>query len=147
MTNHWETREGGLMWRAVLSIVTIFGWLVFLVLWLFFLTSQLGFAQNVAVFLTSLLVLMAILLVTWVTWALKFPHPMPQQGPGYIPYPRYARLKSGVGGLSVIIWLTFLVIWLFFYAGDFSFYENMGIFLASVLVVAGVNWAVNLFIR
>jgi hypothetical protein len=135
------------MWRAVLSIVTIFGWLAFLVLWLFFLTPQLGFAQNVAVFLLSLLILIAVLLVTWITWALKFPHPIPPQGPGYIPFAPHSRLRSGVGGLSVITWLTFMVIWLFFYAGDFTLYENFGIFLASLLVVTGVNWAVSLFIR
>lgn len=147
MASRIDTRNGGLMWRAVLSIVTIFGWLVFLVLWLFFLTSQLGFAQNIAVFLLSLLALVAVLLVTWVTWALKYPRPVPPQGPGYVPYPVYSRLKSGIAGLSIIVWLTFVVIWLFFYAVDFTLYENLGIFLASLLVVTAVNWAVGLFIR
>jgi hypothetical protein len=147
MTNSWDTREGGLLWRTVLSIVAIFGWLVFLVLWLFFLTPELGLAQNIAVFLMSLLVVIALLLVTWVTWALKFPHPIPQQVPGYPPFPRYSRLKSGVGGLSAIAWLTFMVIWLFFYASDFTLYENLGIVLASLLIVTGVNWAVSLVVR
>ncbi len=147
MANRIDTRERGLMWRAVLSIVTVFGWLVFLVLWLFFLTPELGFAQNIAVFILSLLVLVAVLLVTWVTWALKFPRPLPPQGPGFMPYAPYSRLRSGIVGLSIIAWLTFLVIWLFFYAGDFSFTENLGIFLASVLVIAAVNWALSLIIR
>lgn len=147
MTMRWETREGGLMWRAVLSIVAVFGWLVFLVLWLFFLAPGFGLAQNLAVFILSLLIVVALLLVTWVTWALRFPRPMPPQGPGYMPYPMRSRLRSGIGGLSAIAWLTFLVIWLFFYAGDFTFYENLGIFLASVLVVAGVNWTISLFTR
>ncbi len=147
MATRIDTRERGLMWRAVLSIVTVFGWLIFLVLWLFFLASDFGFAQNIAVLLLSLLILIAVLLVTWVTWALSFPRPMPPPGPGYIPFSPYSRLKSGIGGLSVIAWLTFLVIWLFFYAGDFSFTENLGVFLASALVVGAVNWILNLFIR
>jgi hypothetical protein len=62
-----------------------------------------------------------------------------------MPYPVRSRIRSGIGGLSAIAWLTFLVIWLFFYAGDFTFYENLGIFLASVLVVAGVNWTISMF--
>ncbi len=147
MTSRWDTREGGLLWRAVLTIVAVFGWLVFLVLWLFFLTAELRLAQNIAVFLMSLLVLLAILLVTWVTWALKFPRSIPQQVPGYMPYAPRSKLRSGVGGLSAIAWLTFMVIWLFFYAGDFTLYENLGIFLASLLIVTGVNWAVDLVVR
>jgi hypothetical protein len=49
--------------------------------------------------------------------------------------------------LSIIVglgWLVFLVIWLFFYADKFSLYQNIGIFLASILVVAavmGASWA------
>jgi len=147
MNGSRDTRAWGLTWRAVLSIVTVFGWLIFLVLWLFFLTPQFGFAQNLAVFLLSLLTMVAVLLVTWVTWTLRFPRPMPPQGPGYMPFAPRSKLKSGIGGLTVIAWLTFLVIWLFFYAGDFTFYENLGIFLASVLVVSGVNWGISLFIR
>ena len=147
MANRVDTRERGLMWRAVLSIVTVFGWLVFLVLWLFFLTPELGFSQNIAVFLLSLLILVAVLLITWVTWALRFPRPIPPHGPGYMQFSPPSRLRSGIGGLSVIAWLTFVVIWLFFYAGDFSFTENLGIFIASVLVVGSVNWAVSLIIR
>jgi len=127
--------------------VTVFGWLVFLVLWLFFLTSEMGLAQNLAVFLMSLLVMLAILLITWVTWVLKFPAPAPQPGQGYMSFPSRSRLRSGVGGLSAIAWLAFMVIWLFFYASDFTLYENLGVFLASLLIVTGVNWFVGLFVR
>jgi type VI protein secretion system component VasK len=49
--------------------------------------------------------------------------------------------------LSVLVsigWLAFLVIWLFFYAGEYSIYQNLAVFLASILVVAavmGASWA------
>lgn len=147
MASKWDTREGGLLWRSVLSIVTVFAWLVFLVLWLFFLTPELGFAQNIAVFLLSMLILIAVLLVTWVTWALEFPRLVPPQGPGYGPYPAHARLRSGIGGLSAIAWMTFMVVWLFFYASDFTLYENLGVVLASLLIVTGINWTVSLVVR
>jgi hypothetical protein len=49
--------------------------------------------------------------------------------------------------LSIIVslgWLVFLVIWLFFYAESFSLYQNIAIFIASILVLAaimGASWA------
>ncbi len=49
--------------------------------------------------------------------------------------------------LSIIVgcgWLIFLIIWLFFYAGSFNVYQNIAIFLVSILVVGaimGASWA------
>jgi hypothetical protein len=47
-------------------------------------------------------------------------------------------IVTGVG------WLVFLVIWLFFYAGDYHITQNIGVFLLSILI-AGVilagSWA------
>jgi len=43
--------------------------------------------------------------------------------------------------LSIIMgvgWLIFLILWLFFYASDFNVYQNIAIFIVSVLVVGGV---------
>jgi hypothetical protein len=135
----------GLQWRAVLSIVAVFGWLIFVVLWLFFLTTQLESAQNLAVLLVSLLVLVALLAVTWVTWGLKHPSypPPPGYGQNY-PWPRW---RAALGGASIIAWLAFVVIWLFFYANDFTLYQNVGAVLASLLVVGSFNWAIGLFGR
>ncbi len=50
----------------------------------------------------------------------------------------------GVGwriGFSVtlgILWLAFLIIWFFFYAGSYDVYQNIAIFLASLLAVGGI---------
>jgi hypothetical protein len=41
-------------------------------------------------------------------------------------------IATGVG------WLVFLVIWLFFYAGDYHIYQNVGVFLLSILIVGVV---------
>ena len=49
--------------------------------------------------------------------------------------------------LSIIVgigWLIFLIIWLAFYAQDFNVYQNIAIFLVSILAVAailGSAWA------
>ena len=43
--------------------------------------------------------------------------------------------------LSIIMgvgWLVFLILWLFFYAENFSVYQNIAIFIVSLLVVGGV---------
>ncbi len=48
--------------------------------------------------------------------------------------------------LSVVVgvgWLMFLIIWLFFYAGDHHIYQNLGMLLLSLTVVAiilGLAW-------
>jgi hypothetical protein len=52
-----------------------------------------------------------------------------------------------LGGASVIAWLAFIIIWLFFYANDFTLYQNFAAILASLLVVGGINWAISLFSR
>ena len=44
-------------------------------------------------------------------------------------------------GVSIFLgfaWLAFLIIWLFFYAGDYSVFQNIAIFLASILVLIGI---------
>lgn len=43
-----------------------------------------------------------------------------------------ASIALGIG------WLVFLIIWLFFCAGSFTIFQNIAIFLASVLVVVGL---------
>jgi len=43
--------------------------------------------------------------------------------------------------LSIIMgvgWLIFLILWLFFYASGFNVYQNIAIFIVSLLVVGGV---------
>ena len=43
--------------------------------------------------------------------------------------------------LSIIVgvgWLIFLILWLFFYASGFNIYQNIAIFIVSILIVGGV---------
>lgn len=49
--------------------------------------------------------------------------------------------------LSIIVgvgWLIFLILWLGFFAGDYNIYQNIAVFLVSILVIAiilGPAWA------
>ena len=49
--------------------------------------------------------------------------------------------------LSIIVgvgWLIFLILWLFFYASGFNVYQNIAIFIVSILAFGGImgaTWA------
>ncbi|HIC91073.1 MAG TPA: hypothetical protein EYP21_03230 [Syntrophaceae bacterium] len=49
--------------------------------------------------------------------------------------------------LSIIVgigWLVFLILWLFFYASDYTVYQNIAIILVSILIMSailGASWA------
>ncbi|MCG7845370.1 MAG: hypothetical protein MIO90_08070 [Methanomassiliicoccales archaeon] len=44
--------------------------------------------------------------------------------------------------LSVLLWLTFLIAWLFFKADDYGIFQNIGLFIGSVVVLGVVNMLV-----
>ncbi len=48
-------------------------------------------------------------------------------------------ILTGVG------WLSFIIIWLFFYAGNYNIYQNIAVFIISLIVLAFLNglvWAI-----
>ena len=57
--------------RVYASIAVVFRQLLFLALWLFFYAISFGILQNMAVFLVSLVVALALLILLWVPWAMK----------------------------------------------------------------------------
>ena len=45
-------------------------------------------------------------------------------------------------GLSIFVvfgWLAFMLIWLFFYAGDYNGYQNLAIVITSLLILGAVT--------
>ena len=63
--------------------------------------------------------------------------------------PRNKELRQGemppgmapfvaVSIVAALGWLVFIVIWLFFWAGGLNIYQNVAVFLASILVLAAV---------
>lgn len=46
------------------------------------------------------------------------------------------------GGVSTIIWigwLAWLIIWLFFFAQDYNVYQNIAVFIVSLVIAGGVS--------
>lgn len=40
--------------------------------------------------------------------------------------------------VAILGWLVFVILWLFFWAGNYNGYQNLAIFLVSVLVLAAI---------
>lgn len=49
--------------------------------------------------------------------------------------------RVGVTILVALGWLAFLVIWLFFYAQNFTIYQNIAVFFVSLLIVGAIKAA------
>lgn len=47
--------------------------------------------------------------------------------------------------LIPVLWLSFLILWLFFYADAYNLYQNLAVFLASILIAFGVLGSVWAF--
>ncbi len=130
-------RSGGFGWRVSASIAVFFGWLIFLIIWLFFYASDYSVFQNLAVVLVSILAGIGILAATWASWGLRFAkhfdHDIHE-----VHKPKWPTVLSAIAGVG---WLIFIVIWLFFYADDFSGYQNLAIVIVSIMVLAGISTA------
>jgi len=44
--------------------------------------------------------------------------------------------------ITAVGWLSFVILWLFFYADKYSIYQNIGAIIVSLIVFIGVNGAV-----
>ena len=115
---------GGMGWRMSLTLIYAVVWLSFLIIWLFFFAGEYDAYQNLAVVMASLLLIGGLLAVTWIPWSRRF-------GLG-----GWRPTASSLVGLA---WLTLLIIWMFFYAGDFGIYQNIAIFIVSLLLVGLIN--------
>ncbi len=108
-------------WRTLLSIITGFGWLIFLVVWLFFHASNYTIYQNLGVLLASMIALFVINGSVWKS------------------IDEENKWKSAFSTVSGLLFGIFLVTWLFYYASDYTLISNIGVFFLSVLVIAAVN--------
>ncbi|UCE91645.1 MAG: hypothetical protein JSV90_00340 [Methanobacteriota archaeon] len=116
----------------------VFGWLAFLIVWLFFYAEDYGVWQNIAIFLVSIIVSIGILAAAWASWGIRYASKF-GEGRADCKKPKGASIANAIAGLG---WLVFLVIWLFYYADDYSGYQNLAIFITSVLVLAAVTGSV-----
>ena len=54
-------------------------------------------------------------------------------------WPAGCGWRGAASVISGVVWLCFNIIWLFFYAGDYTIWENIGVFLLSIVAVLGFN--------
>lgn len=130
-------RTPGFGWRVGLSIAVIFGWLAFVIIWLFFYADRYDVFQNIAIFLVSVIVALGILAGAWATWGIRYASRM-----GHEPHmdkPHGATVVNVVAGVG---WLIFLVIWLFFYASNYNGYQNLAVFILSLMVLGAITGSV-----
>ncbi|MBY8998092.1 MAG: hypothetical protein KGD60_10180 [Candidatus Thorarchaeota archaeon] len=101
------------------SLASMVAWMSFLIIWLFFFASGYGIFENIAVVLVALLIVFALNAIMWI--------------------PLDKGWKARTSAISGVVWLIFLVVWIVFFAADFGIYENIGIGLASLLLIGAVN--------
>ncbi|HWR27811.1 MAG TPA: hypothetical protein VN377_05180 [Candidatus Thermoplasmatota archaeon] len=128
----------GLGWRVLLSILVGVGWLVFLVLWLFFYAKYYAWEKNVAIFLLSLLLLIWVLGVPWAYWTYKKQTSDEKEMWRQKGFRWRFWVSIGVG-FSVIL---FLIYWFWVFAEPFDIYQNLAIFIVTLLIAGGLVAAI-----
>ncbi|MFW9964287.1 MAG: hypothetical protein ACFFCX_12025 [Candidatus Sifarchaeia archaeon] len=101
------------------SIGSMIVWMAFLIIWLFFFAGNYQFFENIAVVIIALFIAIAANALLW------------------IPSAEGWRARSSA--VSGILWIVFLIVWITFFAVDFGIYENIGIGIASLLIIGAVN--------
>lgn len=132
MNNKKDTQPPG--WMVTLSIGMGVGWLIFLLLWLAFFAGDYNIYENFAIILISILIVFIILGGSWASWGLK---QIPTEGKEVM---RVAGFTSRIVVSIVVPFALFIfwIIWFFFYADDFNGYQNIAIFLVSLLALGGI---------
>ena len=131
----------GFGWRVATSIMIIIGWISFVILWLFFPADDYSIFQNLAIVIVSVLVGIGLLAAMWAPWGMRMAKMSGVEHPAQLGRPILMTIISIVSGIG---WVVFLVVWLFNYADDYSGYQNLAVFILSLLVVGIVNgggWA------
>ncbi len=65
----WKVK--GMGWRVGVSILTLFGSLIFAIIWLFFYAGSYNIYQNIAIMVVIILIFIAINGATWAPWGMK----------------------------------------------------------------------------
>ena len=130
----------GLSWRVSLTILFGVGWLIFLILWLGFFADEYTSYQNFAIFLVSILVLGGILGIPWTIYGFKHHDKKDKEMwefPGF-------KLRVYGSAITFFLFRFVFIYWLWFYASDYSGWQNIAIFLVLLLAFGGImgaSWA------
>lgn len=135
----WIEESGGsLRLRGYASAAIAVGWLLFLILWLFFAADKFSIYRNLAIIFLSLVVAAALLGVLWVSYGLNM-------GMRYAPEMSERRelqdMKWRIVGTTALwgAWAALVIVWLYFFADGLSGYQNVAVFIVSVILAAIVS--------
>jgi membrane protein YdbS with pleckstrin-like domain len=70
-TSTEQPKSEGMGWRVSASIVTVFGFLISIILWFFFYAVRFNVYQNIAIVVVMVLAFVAIMGATWASWGIK----------------------------------------------------------------------------
>jgi hypothetical protein len=48
-------------------------------------------------------------------------------------------IRFAVSIISIVGWIIFLIVWLFFYASNYDIYQNIAIIIVSLLILGGIK--------
>jgi hypothetical protein len=116
---------------VTVSAVSALGWFGFVIAWLFFLADGYSILQNIAVLMLSVVALAIVNVSVWLSFA---------QSMGELKDVSCQGERHGLAkGALALIWLAGIGAWLFWYAGDYSIYQNLAVLLLSIVPVAAVS--------
>ncbi len=121
----------GMSWRVAVSAVSALGWFGFVIAWLFFLADGHSILQNIAVLMLSVVALAIVNVSVWLTFAQSMGELKDISCDGE----RHGMAKSALA----LIWVVAIGAWLFWYAGDYTIYQNLAVFLLSIVPVAAIS--------
>ncbi len=129
-----KTETEGLAWRVSLSILVGVGWLVFLLIWLLFYANKYAWEKNVAIFLLSLLLLTGILGGPWAYWAFKKQTSVEKE----MWRQKAFRWRFWVSIFIGLFLILFLIYWFWALAEPYDIYQNLAIFIITLLIAGGL---------
>jgi len=121
-------------WRIGASILSFTVWLAVGIIWLFFYAGTISFWQNVALFIVSLIALLGVNAAMWVGAGMKARSRMNGER---------TRGRSIASAATGVAWLLGLALYFYYYAGSLSLYQNLGMILLSLVLLAGVNLVIH----
>jgi hypothetical protein len=121
-------------WRIGASILSVTAWLAIGIVWLFFYAGDLSLWQNAALFIVSLVALAGVNAALWVSTGMKARSRLREEPV------RGRSIASAAVGVS---WLLGLALYLYYYAGSMTLYQNLGVVLLSFVLLAGANLVIH----
>lgn len=121
-------------WRIGASILSVTVWLAVGIIWLFFYAGGHDFWQNAALFLVSLVALAGVNAAMWVGAGMKARSRIRGEP---------TRARSVASAATGIAWLLGIAVYFYYYAGDFTLYQDLGVILLSFVLLAGANLVIH----